>query len=242
MALTPVPYTDNWFDTFGSQVAPIGQAAKTAPIVIVAPVALAGQVVTINRTHALAMVIDWADGSPVEVHAAGGGVKTHTYNRPGNYRIRSRVTSQPDVLIDEQIRVTTRPDGTFTIEAHDSEPNGIKLDITGAIFPVTIQWGDGDSRYEQFDTGIIYHTYPAAGSYVVEVHNAAAQVFRQSITVPLAVEDPELQFSPPYPWVNLGVGPLNDWIEELDIEVPSQWFQWTLPVKKAWLVEHHGNG
>lgn len=244
MALTPVPYAQNWKDVFGSQYAPEAQATKTAPIVIAAPATLVGQVATINRTHALAMTVDWGDGI---VEAAASGAKTHTYARRGDFRIRSKLDAWPDIYVDELIRVTTRPAATAVVANHPTVTNAVLFTISGALYPLSIQWGDGDSRFEESEKGTMNHTYPAPGSYTIRVSNGegAAQLF--PITVPTALEDPEpapeAHWDPPYPWANFATNALlNDFVEEHDLEVPSAWFQWTIAAKKQHLADHFGNG
>jgi hypothetical protein len=242
MALTPVPFADNWKDVFGSQFALPAQTAKTPPISIVAPASVnASNVVTINRTHELAMEIDWADGSPVEAHAAGGGVKTHAFPRLGSYRIRSRVVNQPDVLVDEVVRIATRVPGTVIITFAGG--NRIDFLLNDAIYPITIQWGDGDTRYEESFKGKIGHTYPAEGDYVIQYMNAEAITGVLPVTVPYVPPglQSEAAFSPPYPWEGFSAHQvINDWVEEQDLLVPEAWSQWTLAVKKQWLADEYG--
>ncbi len=242
MALTPIPYTKNWDDVFGSQNAPEATAVKIADIVIAAPWSISGQIVTINRTHASAMQVDWGDGV---IEAAPTGVRTHTYTRRGEYRVRSWITAYPDIYVDELIRVTTRPPATVTLAAGTT--NQLVLTVHGAIYPLTIHWGDGQTRYEESDKGNMSHVYPAPGAYTLRVSNGegAAQTF--AVTIPVALEDPEedpeAHWSEPYPWESFSTHALfNEFVEEHDLTVPPQWFQWALAAKRAYLATQYGDG
>jgi len=91
MALTPIPYTENWKDVYGAQGAPENTPAKMDPVsgywtndtgtydeTIV--VVLAG-----GTTNYL---IDWIDGSDPQQVAVATGTATHVYAQNGSYLIK----------------------------------------------------------------------------------------------------------------------------------------------------------
>lgn len=111
MALTPIPYTKNWFDTFGSQIVPdeasAGTAAKKAAIQLLdGPRITTGSTVSVTFNHADQMEIDWGDGAN-ETHNPGGGAKTHIYTRNGNFQIWCKVIQAPDIRVIAPIRISS---------------------------------------------------------------------------------------------------------------------------------------
>jgi len=51
---------------------------------------------------------------------------------------------------------------------------------------------------------------------------------------------PTMLFSQPYPWEPMNNAALNDWVEEMDLDVPGNWFVLSLAQKKAYLVTTYG--
>jgi hypothetical protein len=57
------------------------------------------------------------------------------------------------------------------------------------------------------------------------------------------VASPTVLFEAPYPWEPFTThATLNEWVEELDLEVPENWFSLTIAGKKAYLAETYGDG
>jgi len=107
MALTPIPYTKNWFDVFGSQIADAALGAKIALPVISAQTFVDG-ILTFTATHALGVVIDWGDGSSTETGATGE--YDHGFMRDGAYNIRVWPVGYPDAYVEIDIRMSITDD------------------------------------------------------------------------------------------------------------------------------------
>jgi hypothetical protein len=102
MALTPILFSKNWKDTYGSQFAAEALAAKlvavTASLVDAIPPAI-----SLNVAHTAGVVIEWGDG---ELTPSAGGIVAHTFTRNGAYRIRTTAVGYPDLFADVLLRVT----------------------------------------------------------------------------------------------------------------------------------------
>lgn len=169
MALTPIPYTKNWKDVFGSQVAPPETLAKIA-----LPTAVLDQTnnpsILLTVAHPDGVVIDWDDGSDPEpsVDAA----VPHVYTRNGKYRIRTHVTGYPDVYVDTIVYVSSIQNGPLVING-TAFNKVVTLDVGDAVYPININWGDGSADYyDNPSSAVLEHTYATADTWTIQVNDA----------------------------------------------------------------------
>jgi hypothetical protein len=236
MSLTPVAYTKNWKDTAGSQVAALNTATKIDMPTVVDTVRPEPDVrLTVGGSHP--MKVDWGDGNTEETN---GAVLNHTYARNGSYRIRTWYVDYPDVFIDVVKRISIYP-LALTLDA-----TALLLDaavaITGQIYPITLDWGDGtvaflpnDSALERAKT----HTYAADGTYLVAVLDARVRHASESITV---AGTPALAAAPPVdqPWNDMTRhADIDAYVQQAGISTSEGWTTMTIAEKKAWLDENH---
>ena len=238
MPAIPVPYAESWDDYFGSQKAPSGQEPAIPDIVVVAAPNIAATMnVTINDTHASPMQVDWGDGT-VEAHPSGA--QAHQYTREGAYRVRVWLTAYPDVYVDHPIRVVDARPKNFTITRVDADSVKVGT-LIGIVYPYTIDWGDGDTRYINGPGEDPQHTYVVVPTHLSVYDSEGSRITK---VIPAATSEPPVpHWDPPYPWADFAIHQaINDWVEENDLVVPPSWFQGTLADKKAYLAATFGNG
>jgi hypothetical protein len=234
MSLTPVAYTKNWKDTAGSQVAALNTATKIDMPTVVDTVRPEPDVrLTVGGSHP--MKVDWGDGNTEETN---GAVLNHTYARNGSYRIRTWYVDYPDVFIDVVKRISIYP-LALTLDA-----TALLLDaavaITGQIYPITLDWGDGtvaflpnDSALERAKT----HTYAADGTYLVAVLDARVRHASESITIagtPAAA--PPLEDA----WASMTKhADIDQFVSDANITTGDDWTTMTIAAKKEWLTNNY---
>ena len=122
MSLLPVPYTDNWKDTFGAQAAPDDALSKMGAVTFNASQAPSpsNNEVSLSITGGLTeYYVIWADGFPPEPITVSAGVANHTYTRNGSYLIEVYDKDFPSNRARHRVRVTdiaqdtTGPGGVF---------------------------------------------------------------------------------------------------------------------------------
>jgi hypothetical protein len=240
MALTPVAYTKNWKDTAGSQSAALDVAAKIGVMTVTDGARPEPDVrLTIGDGGGGAMVVDWGDGA---IEPTSGGVLNHTYTRNGSYRIRTRYVNYPDVFVDVVKRISVYP-LALTLDA-----TALLLDasvaITGQIYPITLDWGDGTVAFLPNDSALEAaktHTYAADGTYLVAVLDARVRHASESITVagtPAVVVAP----APPTtsPWADMTKhADIDQFVRDNGISVENDWNTLNLANKKQWLDENY---
>lgn len=199
MALTPIPYTDNWSGTFGSQVIPTEAnaptAAKVNPPVIASAVLSTPGLVTVVATRAGVGKVDWGDGTPLGVMAAGGGNLTHTYTRNGNFGIKIYTDADPSVFATTRVTVNNVPkpssEQIFSVTMTELVA---AFTVANGVAPFDIDFGDG-SIGRSF--GINFsHTYAAPGDYNVQLRDSGG--WRPSVVATAANAAP-LGPTPPEP-------------------------------------------
>ena len=101
----------------------------------------------------------------------------------------------------------------------------VTLTAQGFGGSVSIPWSAGNSRYQ-----VINQT--AFGDFM------RANV---GVTIGVTLVGSPSLFEAPYPWEPFTTHALlNDWVEELDLEVPENWFSLTIAAKKAFLQVTYG--
>jgi hypothetical protein len=241
MSLTPVAYTKNWKDTAGSQVAALDTAAKIGVMTVVETARPEPDVrLTVGDGGGGAMKVDWGDGT---IESTNGAVLNHTYLRNGSYRIRTWYVNYPDVFVDVVKRISVFP-LALTLDA-----TAILLDasvaITGQIYPITLDWGDGSVAFLPNDSALEAaknHTYTADGTYLVSVLDARVRHASESITIagtPAAQTTTAPAAAPPvHPWDAMT---RHADIDEFasDLTTPDDWTTMTIAGKKEWLDENY---
>lgn len=248
MALTPVAYTKNWKDTFGSQEAPESTVNFIAPPVVTLS-GVSVRTAAINVSYPLEVTIDWGDGT-VQLNQAAGA-KTHEYAADGDYVITVMNETYNDVQAQVRARVahglmSLSLDATATLL--DAE-----VAITGQVYPITLDWGDGTSIFLPNDAALEAnktHTYEADGTYVVSVLDARVRRSSESLTVAGTAPPAGLTTTPPAPAPAPAPAPnpwegmtrhdqLNEYIDQANITPAEEWTTMTIADKKAWLTENY---
>lgn len=242
MALTPVAYTKNWKDTAGSQNAALDVAAKIDPPTVTDIVRPEPDVrLSIGGSHL--MKVDWGDGTIEQT--ANGAVVNHSYVRNGSYRIRTWYIDYPDVFVDVVKRISVFP-LALTLDA-----TAILLDasvaITGQIYPITLDWGDGTVAFLPNDSALEAaktHTYAADGTYLVSVLDARVRHASESITIAgtPAVQTTTAAAAPPLEdaWASMTKhADIDQFVSDANITTGDDWTTMTIAAKKEWLTNNY---
>lgn len=175
MALTPIPYTKNWADVFGSQTVPTeanaGSASKVNPPTITNVNVAAGGATTVLATRAGVGKIDWGDGT-VEAMAATGNL-AHTYTRNGDFGIKIWTDADPSAFATARAHVnnTPKPDTAQVFSVTMTELVGA-FTVANGRAPFDVDFGDGTVE-RHFDQSFS-HTYAAAGDYTVKLRDSSS--------------------------------------------------------------------
>lgn len=237
MSLTPVLYTKNWKDTFGSQ-----QAADSVVNFIAPPVvSLAGisvRTAAINISYPLETTIDWGDGT-IQLNQVAGA-KTHDYANDGDYIITVMNETYNDVFAQVRARIN------YGLTSLSLDATALLLDasvaITGQVYPITLDWGDGTSIFLPNDSALEAnktHTYEADGTYLVSVLDSRVRRSSESLVVAGTPEGLKAPAAPPvHLWDAMTRhADLDEFASDLD--TPDDWTTMTIAEKKAWLDENY---
>jgi len=242
MSLTPVAYTKNWKDTAGSQVAALNTATKIDMPTVVDTVRPEPDVrLTVGGSHP--MKVDWGDGN---IEETNGAVLNHTYARNGSYRIRTSYVDYPDMFVDVVKRISYFP-AALTLDA-----TAILLDasvaITGQIYPITLDWGDGTVAFLPNDPALEVaknHTYMADGTYLVSVLDARVRHASESITIagtPAVQTTTTPAAAPPLEdaWASMTKhADIDQFVSDANITTGDDWTTMTIAAKKEWLTNNY---